>query len=295
MKGLILINAYATDEEYLYQARRMQEELAALGVEADIRRNDGYDVWMRDGNVVHPYGGYDFCVYWDKDKYVLEMLSRVGMPLFNPADAILACDDKMTTYVRLSGEGVPMPRTLAGQLCYTAGATIPEAAIDRVENVLGYPLVAKYCYGSLGQGVYKVDDRAELVAKMQEMQYKPHLLQQYVSTSYGRDVRVIVVGGRVLGAMQRRSADDFRSNIGVDGVGEVYRVDAALEALAVKVAHLLDLDYCGIDFLFGEEGYVVCEVNSNAYFCAFERVTGLNVAGAYARHVCRKIYGHLPR
>ena len=59
--------------------------------------------------------------------------------------------------------------------------------------------------------------------------------------------------------------------------------------MAAKISEKLSLDYCGIDLLFGKEGYLLCEVNSNAYFKALEGATGVNVAAAYVKHILKKL------
>ena len=81
----------------------------------------------------------------------------------------------------------------------------------------------------------------------------------------------------------------FGDKIYRGGSAEAFPVDEKTAALAVRIAHILDLDYCGIDFLFGKEGLTVCEVNSNAFFLGFEKTTGVNVAKCYAEHVLRKL------
>ena len=64
-----------------------------------------------------------------------------------------------------------------------------------------------------------------------------------------------------------------------------------MKNLCLKVAKILNLDYCGVDVLFGKDGYLICEVNSNAFFDGIEAATGINVARAYAEHICSQIYG----
>ncbi len=54
---------------------------------------------------------------------------------------------------------------------------------------------------------------------------------------------------------------------------------------------MLDLDYCGIDILQGNNKYYICEVNSNAFFGGIEAVTGINIAEKYASYICKKVYG----
>ena len=96
---------------------------------------------------------------------------------------------------------------------------------------------------------------------------------------------MLVVGGRAVAAMRRVAENDFRSNAELGGRGEQYPLDTVSAAYCEKIAGALGLDFCGIDLLFGRDGYKVCEVNSNAFFGTFERVTGVNVARLYAAHI----------
>ena len=289
MKGLILTNAYYCDKEYLYQAERLQEEFGKRGVPVDIFRNDDFRLRIEKGNIVSDYENYDFCVFWDKDKYVLGMLGKLNIRLFNSVSAIEKCDDKMTTYIELSGCGVPMPDTVPGLLCFDRKAVVEEKTVRKVEERFGYPLIAKQSFGSRGKEVYLVNDREELRARMEQMKCLPHLFQKYIASSYGRDLRIIVVGNEVAGGMLRQSEGDFRSNICAGGAGKPYPVDDTLKKLVLKIKDVLGLDYCGIDVLFGEDGPVVCEVNSNAFFCEFERTTDINVAGKYADYILDRL------
>lgn len=293
-KALILLNAYAKLPAFTYQASRLKEELDKLGIYADIRRNDEFCAYIEDdGSIVNNIKGYDFCVYLDKDKYMSQMLEKSGLRLFNCHNAIQACDDKMTTAVLLANNGVAMPKTLAGSLCYDLEERIKSSSLDIVESKLGYPLIVKTSYGSLGKGVFKVDSRVELERTAKKVKGVPHLYQQYIASSHGRDIRVIVIGGKVVVGMLRKSQDDFRSNIELGGVGEKINLSNAVVDLSQKVATLLKLDYCGVDVLIGDDGYYICEVNSNAFFGGIEKVTGFNVAKTYADFVYECIYSKI--
>lgn len=290
-RGLVLINAYTQSQTELNQPRRIAEELGKLGVETEIRRNDFFAASVGGRcEIDSRVSGYDFCVYLDKDKYMSQMLERAGLRLFNCSWAIEACDDKMQTFFALSGQNVAVPETLAGFLCYCPDQPVSAEALDKIER-LGYPLVVKECYGSLGKGVYLAHDRRELESLAERLKCKPHLFQKFVAESAGRDLRVIVVGGSAVAAMRRVSNTDFRSNAELGGQGEPFELDGRARYLSEKVARLLRLDYCGIDLLFGKDGYLLCEVNSNAFFGKIEAVTGVNVAQSYARHIIKEIYG----
>lgn len=275
-QGFIVANAYTSSEHELNQPRRLKEELTALGVRTDIVKNSP-KLLERAG---------DFCVYLDKDKYMAYLLER-NFRLFNRAKSIEICDDKMLTYLALSG--FPQPKTVSSLLCYTEGKAPSGELLDTAES-LGYPLVVKECFGSLGKQVYLVNNKEELFALSSQLLNKPHLYQEFIKESAGRDLRVIVVGGKAIAAMKRTSQTDFRSNAELGGKGEAVLVDESAAHLCEAVAERLGLDYCGIDLLYGTKGYLVCEVNSNAFFGTLERVTKINVAAAYARHICREVY-----
>lgn len=293
MKLLIVNNPYLSTAAYLNQSRRLRQELADLGVEADIIRNEGYPCRIaQDGAAVCALDGYDGCVYLDKDKYLSAMLEKSGLRLFNRHQAIVDCDDKMTTAIRLIGAGIPMPITLPGKLCFDASScTVADSELDSIEQALGYPVVCKECYGSLGTGVYLANDREQLQAIADKLIGKPHLFQQFVATSRGRDIRAIVIGGKVIACMQRTSHTDWRANLGLGGTAQRVEADDEVVRIATTACRVLGLDYAGVDLLYGSNGYYLCEVNSNAFWGGIEPCTGVNVAAAYAQYIVQQLGG----
>ncbi len=290
-KGLILVNAYTRQQSSLNQSIRLKEELGKNGVDVDIKRNDCFIAQIdNDGEILSNVKDYDFCIYLDKDKYVSLMLERSGLRLFNTHNAIQACDDKMQTAILLSQNSISMPRTLPGLLCYE-NQKLNVKAIQNVGQILGFPVIIKSSYGSLGKDVYKANDIAELCEIAEKLKFSPHLFQQFIQESYGKDIRVIAIGGKVVAAMLRQSRGDFRSNLELGGEGKNIILSQEAKELCEKVAELLDLDYCGIDILQGNNKYYICEVNSNAFFGGIEAVTGINIAEKYASYICKKVYG----
>ncbi len=288
MRGLILVNAYSELPAFRIQSGRLKEELSAIGIESEIRRNDGLSVCV-DGGLSVCTEGFDFCIYLDKDKYVLKALELSGFPVFNCFSAIEACDDKMMTYLLLSQHGIRMAKTVPGLLCYDRNSVIPEETADRLISMLGLPLVVKESYGSMGKRVYLASSKRKLLSIMDRVKCVPHCFQQYIAESAGRDLRVIVVGGKPAGGMIRSSRTDFRSNVGLGGDYSAFEIDEETGKLASRIASVLNLDYCGIDLLFGKDGMTLCEVNSNAFFEAFEKCTQINVAKLYAEHIAEKM------
>ena len=288
-KGLILINAYARLDSIMNQTARLKEEFNKLGVLIDIKRNNEFNLTVDTVNVKNEYSSYDFVIFLDKDKYVSKMIEKSGIRLFNSAKSIDLCADKMETYIALANNGFNMPKTLPGLMCLNADEDVSKT-VDIIESKLSYPIIVKNSYGSLGKNVYMINNKQELLQIADELKNKPHLYQETIKESLGMDIRVIIIGGKFIGAMQRKSETDFRSNIAQGAKAYKIEILDELKTICINAAKVLGLDYCGIDILVSHNKYYICEVNSNAFFMAFENVTGINVAEAYAKYVIEEIY-----
>mgnify|MGYP002767334619 FL=1 len=288
-RGIIVINAFDASPAYLYQSARLKEEFDLLGADVTIYKNDDFGLSTDENGIRLPFNDVDFAIYLDKDKYLLEALTLSGIKVFNSREAIEDCDDKVLTYLALAKANIPTPATYPAPLCYKPGSTVPKAALYRIATELSFPIIVKESFGSLGKGVYLAKDEKELETLANRLIDRPHLFQKFVSTSYGKDVRVIVIGGEVVGGMIRQSENDFRSNVAAGGRAEKYGLSDEIKEIALKAHKALGLDYSGVDILFGENGKpIVCEVNSNAFFRSFEAVTHINVARKYAEYVLSK-------
>ncbi len=291
MKGLVIINGYPAGEKFLRQGERIAVELTRLGAPTKVVKNgEIYALLGERGEAsVSAIDGHDFAVYLDKDKYLGRALEG-RLPLFNSARAVELCDDKLSTYFALQGAGVALASCIPAPLCYTQGAEHSEDFLRAVADALGFPLVAKQSYGSFGKGVRLARSYDELVAVEREWLHTPHFYQEYIEESAGRDIRVVVVGGKAVAAMERvAKAGEFRSNIELGGEGKPVDLPERYVKTAEKVARYLGLDYCGVDLLERGDGGVVCEVNSNAFFEGIEGVTGVNIPRLYAEHILRSL------
>ena len=115
-------------------------------------------------------------------------------------------------------------------------------------------------------------------------------MQEFVESSKGRDVRIYVVGNQVVTAMERHNRNDFRANITNGGTMSPYEPTKAQKEMAIHVCQELELDFAGVDILFGEkEEPVLCEVNSNAHFKNVFDCTGVNVADCIMEYIKKKI------
>lgn len=288
MKGLIVENAYIKNSSQISQAERIEQELKILGIDVIVKRN--FHLAEIKDNKAYIDGKYDFCVYLDKDKSTARLLESGGLRLFNSAQAVEICDNKMLTHIALAGRGINMPDCIYSPLCYYADAVPDKDFLKGVERRLKFPLVAKTSYGSLGMGVRLIRDENTLYEFERQNILIEHFYQQYIDCGKGEDIRVIVVGGKTVCAMKRTNEHDFRSNIELGGKGEKFEAGEDLKSICENVSKILKLDYCGIDVLIDKSGKLyICEVNSNAFFAAAEKVCQTNVARIYAEYILNAI------
>ena len=215
---------------------------------------------------------------------ILRHLERLGVKTVNPSHAIEATKDKLYAHQIFAEKGIPTPKTMLVK--HPVNPNI-------VDKEIGWPAIVKIMAGSYGKGVYKVESKAHFSdfidfahgIKTDEA----ILVQEYMNAQPGSDLRVFVVGDRVLGAMKRSSRDgSFKANITRGGLGENFPLTPEIEELALKVAQSLDLEVAGVDLLFGPDGFVVCEANSAPGFEGFERCTGIDIANEIITYALNK-------
>ncbi len=213
-------------------------------------------------------GIYNFnsAVYLDKDIILGNMLENANIRLFNPIESIRICDDKRLTFLKLHNK-YPFPKTVFSPIFFTYDKKLINDFIKHVENSFNYPLIAKLAQGSLGKEVFLITKKSELISFIEMNYTKSMLFCEYLDEFPGKDVRVYVVGSKVIASMMRYNPNDFRSNIALSGKGFDYKISESTKEMCIGIANDLQLDFCGIDLLFKNgTPSVICEVNSNAMF-----------------------------
>ena len=281
---LIVVNGYGLADGIIHQVKRLTEEFEKQNCKVTVRKNNELLAYIKDGNIVSNLPHFDYVLYLDKDRYVAEMLERCGHRLFNASKAIVLCDDKMLTHITLSNAGIKMPTTISSTLCYRDNGN--RNYLKDVEKTLGFPLIVKENYGSLGRQVYLVENSAELKEIEDKLIHIPHIFQKFIASSKGKDYRVIVIGHKVVAYMKRENKNSYLSNLATGGSASVVELPQSFLDVAVKASEILGLDYCGVDILEGEHGEpIVSEVNSNAFYEGIEKTTKINVAKAYVDYI----------
>jgi RimK family alpha-L-glutamate ligase len=212
----------------------------------------------------------------------LHWLEDRGIPVMNSPRAIERCVDKFYTDALLQEAGLPTPETV---VCERADEAL--AAIREMGDAVVKPI-----FGSLGHGIVRVtgQDLAKRVVDALEQIRAVFYVQRAVGHG-GRDIRVFVVGGRVLAAVERRApVGDWRTNVSRGGTVRAIDLPPAWAEYAVCAAAVVGADYAGVDLLPSNDGGVfVLEVNGVPGWKGLQQATGINVADALVEHLVQKV------
>ena len=273
MKAWLIVNGFLGSEKFNELYGYLSRAANKRGVELSVMTSDSLASEIGEVLSEKP----DFVLFWDKDIHLAKRLERQGLRLFNSADAIEICDSKALTSLALLGKA-DTPRTVIAPKTFEG---VGYKTLDFVENatrVLGLPMIIKESYGSFGAQVYLARTLDEAKEIVRSLSFKEFIMQEFISESEGRDVRVNVVGGRVVSAMERYNENDFRSNITNGGSMRKIIISKEIEKAAIDACAAIGLDFAGVDILFGKDFPIVCEVNSNPHFKSSLECTGVDMS-----------------
>ena len=206
---------------------------------------------------------------------VVRQFEQMDVYTPNTAAGIRNSRDKLAAHQILSRHRIGMPATT-----FVRDRADVGPAIDRVG---GAPVVVKLPEGTQGVGVILAPDAVVATAMIETLLATRQnvLVQEFIEESRGRDIRALVVGDRVIGAMRRSSArGEFRSNLHRGGRSEVIDLAPEIEAAALRSAQIMGLRVAGVDMLESDRGPLVLEVNSSPGLKGIESATGSDIAGA---------------
>ena len=219
---------------------------------------------------------------------IVRQLERLGVHVFNGAATIETVRDKLHTHQILAESGIDTPDTMLAKF---------PVDIELIEREIGFPVVVKTLNGALGIGVFLLESQSafrDLMELVGETNTNLQLIfQKFVSVSKGRDLRLFVVDGEVVAAMERRAQDGgFKANYSSGATVHSFEPDAEAIDIAVRTAKVLDIQIGGIDLLFKEGGgYTICEANTFPGFKGLEQASGENIP-AKIFEAMRRHLGH---
>ncbi len=269
-----------------FEVRRFIAEAAKMDITLKVFKTGQFDLLVteedRDSILIDgdPVPLPDFCFpylhHGDRSYFslsIVRQLERLGVTVFNTAATIEMVADKLHTHQVLAENGMPTPSTMLAKF---------PVDIDLIERTIGFPVVVKTLLGSDGSGVFLIENASafdDLMALIGETNPDIQIIfQKFVASSRGRDLRLFVVDGEVVASMERKARDGgFKANYSTGGAVSEYVPDAEAIEMSVRTAALLDIQVAGIDLLFTEKGYTICEANTFPGFKGLEEACDVNV------------------
>jgi gamma-F420-2:alpha-L-glutamate ligase len=206
---------------------------------------------------------------------VIRHLERLGVHVFNSSQSIETVKDKLFSQQILAERNVPFPKTMLAKY---------PVDVNLVDQHFGFPLIIKTLSGSQGSGVFLSETPSNFRDLMELIHAtSPNaniILQEFIEDSRGKDLRVLIIGGRAVACMERVSTDEsFKANFSRGGEVRKFEMTPEIEWLATDTAQIFGLDIAGIDLLFDGGHFKVCEANSSPGFEGIEKCCEADIAG----------------
>ena len=254
-----------------YTCNRLVEEAENLGI--DLKIIGIHDTLVTEEGIVNlgeKLEHRDFVINrykWGKEKDEINSLAEKS---YNPLEAYNIYINKYEQVKRLRSKSFLIPK-------YVLGTALSD--FDLIVKVIGKPFVAKGLESSMGEQISLIESKEDLHKLYVEYgMEKEWLFEEFITTSFGRDMRFYSIRGEVVACMQRKSQGDFRANVALGASVEAYEITSEIRQIAKDIYEQTGLDFLGIDLLFGEEKPYFCEINVMPGLEGIEKASGVNVA-----------------
>ena len=280
-----LISLGSTSSKWTAEAmRKYFEEVDEIDIrKIEIKISSKENQILYNGEALKEYD----CIYGKGSFRYSALLSAITSAYFKKCympfsqDAFTKVHDKLLTHLELQKNQIPMPNT------YLSSTT---AAAKDILKKVNYPIIMKFPQGTQGKGVMVADSFAGASSVLDALQSlrQPFIIQEYIETN-GKDIRAMVIGGKVVAAMERKSKEDEkRSNIHAGGSGEAVNLDSHTQKIAIQTAKILDSDICAVDILNSHKGPLVIEANLSPGLQGITKATKVSVADKIAKYLYQR-------
>jgi len=282
-------NLYSTSR-IVRAARAREHEVTVIDpLDLQIVVSKGRPTLLHDGNpvprfdLVIPRIGASITNY---GLAVVRQFDLMGVPVLNSAVSISRSRDKLRALQLLSRKHIEVPMTICAR---------SPAGVDSALELVGCPAIVKLQQGTQGIGTM-IAETPQAVHSLLETLWamgQDIVLQEYVRESKGRDIRIIVVGGRVVASMRRvAKPGEFRSNLHRGGKGGKVDLKPAYKNAAIRAVKVMGLEVAGVDMLESKKKPKILEINSSPGLEGVERASGVDVAAAIVEHAERYAATH---
>jgi len=281
--------------ENIYSTKRIYDEAVSRGHEVSIINHTKCSIKLSGGKREIMYEGENII---DEPDVIIPRIgasvTRHGAAVvkefemhgvFSTARSlgILRAQNKVRTLQIMNRKGIPIPDTVF--------SVNPENIKEQIELLGGAPVIIKMQEGTQGMGVMLAESKKSAKSIIDTF-YRMNmsiLLQEFIKESNSEDVRVFVVGDKIISSMKRKGLeDDFRSNIHRGGTA--FKVDLTHQEkmMAIKAAGYLGLPIAGVDLIRSKRGPLLIEVNSTPGLQGIEAYTKVNVAEGIIKYLEKK-------
>ena len=214
-------------------------------------------------------------------KAIIRHMERLGVTMINGSESIDAVKDKLYSQQILGQSNLPVPKTMLVR---------HPINLELIEKNLSYPIIVKTLSGSYGAGVFLVEDRKQFrqLMKMAELTKPSYniIVQEFIKESWGKDLRVFILNGKVVGCMMRQSTDDdFRANITRGGEGIPYQIDAKCHLAFGSRFYWIRISTLVLDYLLLlSESFLVFQGQFGS-FCQINSVWQHSIVPDYCLHI----------
>lgn len=277
--------AVLTHKPRSYSSMRLMEEAGKQGVSCQLVLFNNTALLVGEGRVeLRVFRDKGVRMVFSRPKTLLSpimlyaltltrILEEEGLYVVNPFKGFMDTLDKMITYRNLCLRKLPVPDSIL--------TPSPARMLE-----MPMPFFLKPIYGSRGRGVKLVESLKSPPA------FEAHgaWVAQTPARSSDWDLRVLVLGGRVLVSMKRVSKKPV-TNISRGGVGENFEVGVEVAELAVRASEALNCVFAGVDISFKKDEAFILDVNPQPDFMGVEKTSGVNVAREIIRYMLSKMRG----
>lgn len=254
-----------------YTCNRIVEEAKKEGI--DIRIIGLYDTCITRDSVVNSGEALehrDFIINRYKWGKIKEEINAIADKSYNKLDLYNIYINKYEQVKRLHSTEFIIPK-------YCLGTSMCQ--IDFIAAELGTPFVAKGLESSMGEEIILINNSDDF-ERLQKLypKNKEWLFEEFIKTSFGRDLRFYSIRGEVVACMQRKSNGDFRANVALGASVEAYEITPQIVQIARDIYEQTNLDFLGIDLMFGLDKFYFCEINVMPGIEGIETASGVNVA-----------------
>jgi RimK family alpha-L-glutamate ligase len=238
----------------------------------DSGRDLGMDCSVMTTDSIDPDQAPDIVVSRIRDSDILAELEDYGSTVFNRSSVCRICNDKAFTYSFVRSLGIPvLPFAFPGN-AYPPGP----------------PWVVKTCAGHGGTEVFKADSEEEAERICKELDGRRPIVQQFASDP-GKDMRVYVLGGKIIATVLRSSDRDFRANFKLGGKAELVEAPDVVRDIVRRIVPELMADFIGVDFVFGDGGVYLNEIEDVVGTRMLYSLTDLDPARMYMEYIHSKM------